>query len=356
MREIFKSYLFQHHILVNDKSWMTVESGECLCSLVTLANKFDIRIIRGGLLANQQIIRDAAMYLGEYVPEPFYRGFPESVKKLSPEEKLFDQMYHYTLTYGMGWFEECGHSTIEELFERIAFQEKTEPKDFMILTEEEATNKVKEFVKRLLGENSRPLNEDQLFVVAAAWKEYTTDILPEKILCKRTAVEMLYRTKDQVFYRYLKLPDTIKLLEFIQFYQYGSENLKKLNLKNQDRKLITKLLDYFFEGIFGEFDPSINECFEKRKIWCGLLHHIHYKPKNRDAEMFVHDIRSGVNRSAYSRFEAYMADPEPDGRIMAAKVLAKDKGNSELVRKLNYILSRCKTEEEVKEVLKCLGE
>ena len=72
------------------------------------------------------MVKELSKRFGENVPKPFYRGFPQSVRNLSTEELLFDQLAHYFNTYGLGNFEEPGHSMLEKDFERAAFQEETE--------------------------------------------------------------------------------------------------------------------------------------------------------------------------------------------------------------------------------------
>ena len=67
--------------------------------------------------AHEDLISLAADMLGEYVPEPFYRGFPKSVLQMAPDAVLFDQLLHYTQTYGWGNFSEAGHSLFEDTFE-----------------------------------------------------------------------------------------------------------------------------------------------------------------------------------------------------------------------------------------------
>ena len=344
MEQIFRDYLFTKHILVCDYSeedgaeCSTNPETECFGALVALAKKFGIRITDGANMANMQMVKDAAMNLGEYVPEPFYRGFPQTVRELTNEQQLFDQ-----------------------LFRRLAFDEETEPKDFRILPLAEAEDILKVSVWELLS-GTRPLNIDQTLLVRNAWSTYGKDILPERIGCKKTAVELLCETRDaDTFAKYLTLPDVIKVLECIQYNTYHSENLKKLNLKNQDRKLITNLMDILFRRAEGEakdgnrymafFEKQGQECFEKRKIWRGLLHHIHYKPKGQIAMTFVNDIREGENCSAYSVFEDCMANGAP---VDAAEYLKKTKGSGALLRNLDYILSRCGSGEEVKGVFSCL--
>ena len=352
MKEAFKEFLFTKHILVSDFSH-EIACTDAFATIVALAKRFSIRITENVELAQKQLIEDAAHCLGEYVPEPFYRGFPASVRELTSEQLLYDQLYHYTTTYGLGWWEEAGHSVIEQVYERIGFNEYAEPKDFVILPEKEAEKQLKDYVRGLLSGN-RPLNVDQLIVVTEAYREYKNEVIPEEIPCKDTVIRLLYTFQDMKLCWYMKLSDVIKLLGYIQFTMYGSENLKKLNLRNKDRKFLTKVLDYFLGTVplrRADHQIDISTCHEKRKIWCGLLHHIHYQPKTPFGREFVEGIRSGKNMSCLSVFEDFMKKGKP---VTAAKYISRAKGTSFLVRNLNYILSRCDSEHEIEEVLKCL--
>lgn len=359
MKDIFKDYLFQHHILVYDQAYVT-KGRIHFDSLITLANKFGIRITKGAELANVQMIHDAERNLGINVPEPFYRGFPETVREMTPDQLLYDQLYHYTQTYGLGWFDEPGHSVLENYqvsykeikhdhmrteFDSKMFPEATEPKDFIILNLEDSFNAFASLMKGLCS-SSRPLNTDQEIILLSAYKEYGHSVIADEFKCKMTAIKLLYYTRDMIFAKSLRLPDVIKVLEHIQYTNYcQNENLNKLNLKNQDRKFITKLIDH----LLNSSRPSdLVNCFEKQKIWCGLLHHIHYKPQSNNGRDFVNKIRSGVNYSVMSDFEYHMGHMNP---AAAAIILAKHKGSGAVMRNLNYILSRCKNENEVEEVL-----
>lgn len=363
MKETYKRFLFEHHILVNDGN---PEDDRCISETdqisvaMALAGKFGIRIRKGIRLANTQMIRDAERYLGEYVPEPFYRGFPASVLEMTPDQRLCDQLLHYTETYGLGWFDEPGHSMLEtigdsklrDVFDEKLVPEHVEPKDFDILSESKAIVELKKFLGILLSAN-RPLNLDQLALVEESFTDFGADILPPAMPCKDTVIRLLYDFGNLYFCRYLKLSDTIKLLNYIQYTQYNSENLKKLNLKNRDRKIITRVINWFFDKTGEELDHYVDQfvCFEKRKIWCGLLHHIHYKPVNDAAQRFTDAIRSGPNISHFSAMERYMNAGRP---VDAAKYICATKGSGTLLRNMNYILSRCHSEREIKEVFKCL--
>lgn len=361
MKDILKQYLFEKHILVNDSPIFYGSSIEqatdSFATIVALSKKFSIRITSGAEKVSSSMIDDAAKFLGEYVPDPFYKGFPDSVRELTSEQLLYDQLLHYTQTYGMGWFDKAGHSIMEEVYTRIGFNENTPPRDFSIMDEKEAETAIRVYMRDILGGN-RPLNVDQIEVVIAAFGEFGWDIVPDWIPCKDTVVRLLCRFRDLRFLKYLRLSYTIRVLQYIQYYNYGSENLKKLNLKNQDRKFLTSIIDWFEKSGIDETNDAINYCdyleaFAKRKIWCGLFHHIHYKSKLNKGLMrqFISDVRSNKNYSHYHYFEHYMQKQQ---YAVAAKYLKEWKGESSLIRNLNYILSRCENEQQVEEVLKCL--
>lgn len=388
MLQMYKKVLFEKHILVNEDTLDATVNTMYLqydreiaehktAILIALGRKFGIRITKNPKLACMSMLRDAAEFLGEDVPEPFYRRFPDSVRELTPDQLRFDQLVHYTATYGFGWFDEPGHSIVEgdgnslqrtphcgvrplsqcrEMFAEAAFEEKAVLKDFVMLSEEEAVKELKTLMRDLLS-GSRPLNEGQLKLIKAGWKDFGSAILPEKMPCKDTVVRLYMDTRNDMFCRYLVLSDVIKLLNAIQYEHYQSENLKALNLTNKDRKLIAHAIDWFFESPEGRANPGhyadIPTCYEKRKIWCGMLHHLHYKPRTKDGVLFVKGIRNGKNQSELAVFEKFMSEGNP---AEAAKRLAETKGSSMVLRNLNYILSRCETVHEIEEVFACLDQ
>jgi len=350
MKKLYVQYLFSKNVLVKPDDAGVIGPDEVFATLFTLARKFGIRIVNSDKLAHPCMLPVAAEYLGEYVPEPFYRGFPDTVRQLTPEQLLYDQLLHYFSTYGLGNFDSPEHSLFEENFERIAFEENVEPKIFTIVDEKTANvTMVAEIQSMLKG--SRPLSESNYAIVRQGWDDFHEEIIPKTIPCKKTAIRLLYDTKSMLFANYITITDVIKLVEYIQYSQYGSEDLNKLNLKNQDRKLITRVLDYLFksEHVYRELENM----FEKRQIWKGLLHHVHYKPRSTIGERMVRMMRDdGIpNGSSMSGFERQMRRGVP---VEAAAHLAASKGTSALIRNLDYILSRCNTDEEVKEVLACL--
>ena len=130
MKSIYTDYLFDKYIFVSNGETGTDQFE----TLFALANLFNIRIIEGEKLVSGDMIKYAASRLGQNVPEPFYRGFPQSVRELSPDKLLFDQLVHYTITYGFGNFSEAGHSLFEENFEKTAFKENADIREFLLST------------------------------------------------------------------------------------------------------------------------------------------------------------------------------------------------------------------------------
>ena len=347
MEKVFKDYLFSKHILVSEVG----SDANAFETLFTIANMFNIRIKEGQALAEREMIEYISSMIGVNVPEPFYKGFPESVRKLSRDKLLFDQLMHYVTTYGLGDFSEAGHSLFEEQLERSAFKENAEIKDFIILSVNDANNKLKEFVDDIFL-SSRPLNDVQYGMV----KAYVTKFkyYPAKCVSKNLAIRLCGDCKDIGFAFYLKLSDVLKIVEDLNYRVYEKTDIRNLSLKNQDRKFISAVLDYMFfasqehDKLQIESKYDIINCYERKALWSGLLHHIHYKPQNRYAMDFVHKMRGWENHSVYSDFEKAMAA----GNIMdAVRVLVKGKGSGALLRNLDYVISRCNTDEEIEEVL-----
>lgn len=339
MNQFFKKYLFEKHILVADSHKEESNRFEVVYSL---ANLFAIRIVDGFDLAEKYMISYVSELLGENVPDPFYKGFPDSVRELSPNELLFDQLLHYSITYGMGNFSEPGHSAFEEDFERIAFKEEVEPKDFTIVSEDEAGKLIQEAVDQLL-ESTRPLNNNQYDLVCAYVGE--NDYAPEHIASKAVATRLAVDFRDIRFAGGFMLSDTIRVLDELSYRIYENENLRQLNLRNQDRVFITTLIDQLMK----DETCDIRTCFEKKKVWNGLLHHIHYKPKSELGQEFVDAMRNSGNQSVYAEFERHM---EKDEIRAAVDCLIKAKGKTVLLRNLDYIISRCEDVEDIRYVLK----
>lgn len=343
MKSVYKDYLFDKHFFVNDLSGQAMDDSEQnqFETLFALANLFGIRILKGEKLVSRDMIRYAAERLGENVPEPFYIGFPQSVRELTADKLLYDQLISYIRTYGVDDFSEAKHSLFEERFERTAFKENVDIKEFVVLDEKRAEAEVADSVNDLLR-GTRPLSDEQYELIRSFIIDYKT--VPDKIASKNTAIKLLLDLRDLSFVSFISMSDIIKLVDELNYAMYENTNIKKLNLKNQDRKFITSVIDQLFET--GRVD--IRSCCEKKKIWNGLLHHIHYKAKSKEAQLFLDVIRGNDNISVYSEFEKSMTEKNIQKAVEALKA---GKGSAAVLRNLNYIISRCENIEDMEQII-----
>ena len=347
MKKIFKEYLFQKHMFVCENVEAGLAENEephVFETLFSLANLFGINITEGKELAQKGMIEFASEMLGKNVPAPFYQGFPESVRQLSADQLLFDQLVHYTVTYGFGHFSEPGHSLFEETFERMAFKENVEVKEFVIVEEAAAVKLLAEYVENLLA-SSRPLSDLQFEMICDYIQTYHYKV--QQCASKNTLVRLMVQLRDLRFARFLNLSDVIKVLDEINFVGYGNEELKKLNLRNQDRKFLTSVID----ELFAISHVDVITCYEKKDVWCGLLHHLHYQPKCDKAREFLADMRTKGNKSVYASFERLMNAGNIRGAVTTLK---EGKGSGALLRNLDYIISRIEEPEDLNFVLQNL--
>ena len=344
LKEQYRKYLFAHNYIVGEK---TENYKDAIYYNYALAAQLGIKVEKGELYVNKQCLEDASNFIGKNIPEAFYRGFPQSVLKLTPVELLVDQLISYLDTYGLGNWEEAQHSIFEENVERVAFHERTEIKKFECVTEQEAIKFLEGYVADLLNA-TRPLNIDMYRFVLSYIQDYR--YVPQNIKSKNTAIKLLIDTRDTFYTNFIGLADVLKVAEAIQYqddvnnWHWGAKkhSLKKLNLKNQDRKFISKLINLTCKG--DEIDV-----FEKTQDWCGLLHHLHFKPTTEAAQIFVNNIRNNSGRSIYSFTEQLVNDNAPN---LAAALLASSKGSGAVLRNLDYYISRCQNRESIDTVLK----
>lgn len=342
MQALFKEYLFTKNILVFEGQEKSPDAASTLISLYAL---FNIRITQGAELAQPEMIHLADDQLGSHVPAPFYQGFPQSVRNLSKEEKLFDQLLHYTVTYGFGCFSQPGHSLLEEAVRRSIFAQLTEEKYVTIVPQEQAVQILKGYVKNLLA-GTRPLSDSQYEMV----KEYLLTYQPALSHCasKNTAVRLLLDTRDPAYARFLSMSDVIRLVEELNYREYDCTNIRMLNLRNQDRKFLTAVID----RLLSSQKCDIRTCYEKKALWAGLLHHIHYRPKTEAGRQFADCMRGPGNESVYAEFEKALAAQDIQTAVLALK---QGKGSGAMLRNLNYIFSRCQTPEEREFVMQQLN-
>ncbi|MBQ9910596.1 MAG: hypothetical protein IJM50_03775 [Lachnospiraceae bacterium] len=332
MEQVYKDYLFNKHILVNDLG-PEEHTAEVWFAL---ANLLEIRVSKGRENLNRAMIPYAQEKLGANVPKPFYLGFPQTVRELTPDKLLFDQIVHYSVTYGFGNFDEPGHSLMEEQFERLAFKENARILDFEAVSEEEAEKRLFEAV-RDLASGTRPLSRTNFDLLLAFVKEHGTNGL--SFASQDTKIRLLCGTKDLSIAKGLHLSDVLKVTERLYFDRYMETNwtardfsIKKLNLKNQERRFLTALLRLKLNE-----EEDFRNCYEKQAVWCGFLHHIHFLPLTEKEARFADAMRSGRNASVYAETEALIAKGDPDGALWT---LYKEKGAGAVLRQANYLMSR----------------
>lgn len=357
MKDIFKKYLFTKNILVADK-----EPKDQFETAVSLSKIYAVKVLKGMDLLNPEHMTICEEMIGSKikVPKPFYKGFPESVKSLTPDQILFDQLYSYFHIFWLGDRLTRHHSIFEgdfeEAFDRLTFTEDFEYKHFEVLSEKDAFDKLTELCEDLFA-STRPLSEEQMNLVNEFMLTYNAT--PTSIASKDTALELIFRQRNMRLVQFIDLADVIKLVEKINYYMYGNYRINKLNLRNQDRKLIKRVLHEILAGdryavrtcANDRFEKDIAECCEKKKAWKGLLHHIHFKPVNDDEVYFIKCMRYGINVSAYSMVEYFMRRQKP---VQAAEHLCDAKGSGAVIRSLEYFISRCETTTQKESVLRLI--
>ena len=351
MKETFKKYLFDKNILVNDGAEEKDEELESLLCTALMA-KYGYNVVSGAELMSKPVFDYVAKQIDFKPTEPFYRGFPESVKKLCPEECLFDQLWSYYKTYGLDDFSEEQHSVCETPVERIALLKSFTTKNVKVLNEKDAEKELESLLQGLCDQ-TRPMSEYQFAVLVEAIREY--DMFAFKFASANTAIKVLLETRDVIYAEKFSAPLELshfpKIVEELNYKVYRNNDIKKLNLKNQDRKFLINVLKILITNSYNDFnlisDYQMAVCVEKRAVWKGILYHLHYKD-DRLSFIYSQKVFSGM-----SEFEWFMAGENTYG---AASILKYRKGTSAVLRNLDYIVSRTKEFSEVERVLGLLKE
>ena len=234
MKKTLESYLFTRHFLVAGTEDTYPDAFETVFSL---SNLFGIRILKGHEMACRKMIHIAAEELGTDVPRSFYQNFPLSVRKLTPEQLLYDQFRHYFISYCLGAGKPEGHPLQEERFVRLAFRENVPVKDFEIISLQEAEEKLRQDVDALLA-STRPLRQDQYQVVLAYIR--SQNYLPNKCACKDTAIQLALDTGDLRFTDFITLADMIRMAEIL---------LVRRNKEKEAILLYANISGYHIEGV-----------------------------------------------------------------------------------------------------------
>lgn len=324
MEELFKDFLFTKNYLVAGGDNSNEEESALLCT--ALMAKYGYNVVKGNNLITRDVFTYVASKVDEEPVEPFYRGFPESVEKLCPEEFLFDQLFSYYKSYGLGDFSEEQHSVLEEPVKRLTLLKSFTVKNVVVLTETEAREILIQAVKDLC-KGSRPLSTSQYDVVYAFVKEY--NILPE-IKSSNTTIKLLLDTKNIYLSDNLNISEFPKIVEELNYTTYKNTNIKKLNLKNQDRKFLKSILSRMLS--LAE-NADMYQCIEKRSVWKGILHHLHFTDNKLQSSIYADYIQSHSGH-----FQELI---DSDQITSAIRYLKRTKGSSAVMRNADYILSRC---------------
>lgn len=277
MKQVYKELLFEKKILVSEGEQNSDTAFEALFSFAAL---FNIRIVEGEKLADLDMIRFVADQLGVNVPDSFYRGWPASVKTLSSDEMLFDQLYHYTKTYGLNLFEETGHALMESFLDKCAFRDNAKIKEYTILPEREARAKIGDSYGDLLM-NTGTLSDKQYNLLLEYLKDYNCEIT--SCGSKSTAVRLLADSRNLKLTQFLSMQDVVKLVEEINYRNYGNDDIKKLNFRTQDKKFVCDVIDKMIESS----RCDIESYCERKSVWTSLLAQLRYQSNDDMFARFV---------------------------------------------------------------------
>ena len=333
MDRIYIDYLYTQNILVGSEP-KDEKSVEAFNVMYSLANIYAIKVTSGVKYLNEKVLKFIDEKIPFRAPSSFYLGFPESVRSLSGKQLVYDQLINYFRTYALNDFSTPVTSVFEETFDRKAFKGKGEIKRFTCVSEEEAALLIDKAVRNL-ALSTRELSSSNYELI----KHYANiNGINFTIAGRNTLIKLICDLKNSAYFSMLRLSEVIKVVEYVGndyvFSSVFNKPAKKIRLKSANRRFVTKILDAIFYDVD---NVDTTSCFEKQAVWCGLLHQLHYEPKNSIAKKFVQEIRSGKNNSAYSRFEKLMAQ----GKVYEAAVTLKnEKGSGTLLRNIDYILSR----------------
>ena len=183
---LYKDFLFNKHILVAEKA-----SDHPFEVEVSLAAIYNVSITEGAKLLHPDHLEffKGKLRTNMTVPEPFYRGFPQSINNLTNLQIIFDQIYNYTVTYGEDEWDHDLHSIFEteEDLKRTVFKENCEIVEFKVVSEFVAITMIRQAVTDLLS-STRPLNEQQYELVKTYISTYGKPV--RKIINKNTAIKL----------------------------------------------------------------------------------------------------------------------------------------------------------------------
>lgn len=347
MVSCFKDCLFKRNILVRDNTDTDVlddEDTSLWCSALML--KFGYNVVSGKENMTSKVFAYVSNMLNVNVPPAFYYWFPESVKELTDNEILFDRLFSYYKTYGLNDFSEPVHSVLEDNpVERVALLKSFRTVNVEVVNEEQAEAKLNIIIMDMLKQ-SRPLSADDFDIVLNFMRNYSS-VMPEKIGSKDTVIKLLINFRQPEYAKFLTLKQFPDFVEELNFEIYHNPDVKKLKLRMPDRRLVTKVLRKLLKNESNIVEAT-KDCLEKRQIWKGILHHIHYKVDycgdSSNENYFFKTLYNDSTYSVSSLFEQHIKNHDVCGAVNA--LITNGRG-TEAYRHLNYITANAKDEEDL---------
>ncbi len=338
MLEIFREKLFAANTIV------ALDPPQDMSAVyLALLGNFGIKMAddKSFSFLSPSVLRDVEQRIGKPLGEPFYRSFPESVKKLSAEEQIIDRLLHYSQTYGEGNFDERHFSVFEEECAIIPFREKTEKKVFAVVDEKTAFKQLFAMADRMLC--GRHLNDPDMeflltLIEACGYR-------PGRIDSKQVLSGLLLALRDRQGadaalsfidgFANFSIGDVLRVLgyETARNDRMGRPQFRKLNMSAAQRKFYAALIEHAAAHCTKE---EIVDCVEKRADWKGFLHHLHFKAASSRSRLLVRSIFDDSVKSVYSEVERLFAS---GGFPASAKTLREKKGATVLLRHLKRYLA-----------------
>lgn len=346
-----REYLFNHNTLVS----VPTESNDSVDDIVEssytnfyIAKRFGVVIDKGRDLANREMIGYLTrMYEGNIVNTYFYRSFPMSVRLSSKEQLLMDQILNYVKTYGLGMFTGDTHSFFEETIERTAMSDTDRViKHFDIISLDEVDDVVRQYASDLTS-STRAINDTQYSFLMTAIHHFNFKAL--NCASKNLAIRILVDTRNLDYGRFLSLTDVLKVVEYMQTSDnkdVWGKGMKDLHITSAGRRFLTELIDMMF--MLNPSKETVISCYERKKIWNGLLHCIHYVGKTDRSRNWVNSIRNNAKKSPMSRVNAYTNICD---LASAVDVLTQYHGAGAVARNMNYLLSRANNEYSINAII-----
>ncbi len=336
MEKILKEFLFTKGILVCEVGGKFKDP----VGIDHMETAYGLSLRENGLQVHPKILPFVEEQLGKDMPQGFYRNFPMSVRSFSVAQLLYEQVCRY-VEEEKGEEAISEHSVFEDDTPRPTYQETPVMKPFSLLFEKDARMKLGEMVEDMLS-SAMPLNMMQHRVLQTYVRTYRYKVT--HCACRNTAMHLLLDTRDVNYGEFLELSDVVQVAQMMNDSHGRYPYEKNFALPNQDRKLLTSLMDYLFEH--GKCD--VENCFEKKATWNRLLHHIHYQAKTTEAQLFVNLMRGRENFSAYAKMEAALQKKDIHE---AVEQLYQAKGGDGVLKHLTYLVSRCRLDKDVNFVL-----